>query len=55
MRDNKITDSNKGLALYRNGGGAAAPVPKIGSPEELAKVPKGTKYTAPDGSTRIKQ
>jgi len=53
MRENGITDSNKGLALYRQGGGAAAP--KVNSPEELAKVPKGTKYTAPDGTVRTKQ
>lgn len=29
--------------------------PKVNSPEELAKLPKGTSYTAPDGSVRTKQ
>jgi len=35
------------------GGGGGLPAPK--SQDELAKLPKGTTYLAPDGSTRIKQ
>jgi hypothetical protein len=29
--------------------------PKVNSPEELAKLPKVARYTAPDGSVRVKQ
>jgi hypothetical protein len=40
------------------GAGAAAGgknPPKVNSPADLAKLEKGTKYTAPDGTVRVKQ
>jgi hypothetical protein len=35
--------------------GRVQDVPKVNSPEDLAKLPKGARYEAPDGSIRIKQ
>lgn len=43
---------------WSQGGGAAAKPTgapaKVSSPEDLAKLPKGTRFTAPDGSIRVK-
>lgn len=36
-------------------GAAAQGLPKVNTPEELAKLPKGSRYVAPDGSVRIRQ
>lgn len=36
-------------------GAAAQGLPKVSTPEELAKLPKGSRYVAPDGSVRIRQ
>lgn len=44
-----------GAATGRSAGGKVQDAPKVSTPAELAKLPKGARYTAPDGSIRIKQ
>lgn len=68
MADNGITDTNKGLAIYLGqkpsgtapGGqsasaGAAGPAPKISTKADFDRLPAGARFTAPDGTVRVKQ
>lgn len=68
MADNGITDTNKGLAIYlgqkqsgtapggqSSSAGAAGPAPKISTKEDFDRLPAGARFTAPDGTVRVKQ
>jgi hypothetical protein len=48
-------DKVGGAGGNRPASGKAQDAPKVNSAAELAKLPKGARYTAPDGSIRIKQ